>query len=95
LVGSVHYPVLPVRALLRDRYPVAQHIADVDAPTTVLYGTADSVVPPTQSHRVANAAARLNRLVPIRGADHNDLVLLAGDDVVQAVVELADASRAG
>lgn len=94
-VGSVHYPLLPVRALLRDRYPVAEHMRDVDAPTTILYGTADSIVPPEQSRRVAAAAAELHRLMPIRGADHNDLVLVAGDDVVEAVVELADASRAG
>ncbi len=94
-VGSVHYPLLPVRALLRDRYPVAQHITEVDAPTTVLYGTADSLVPPEQSRSVAAAAAKLHRLVPIPGADHNDLVLVAGDPVVQAVVELADTSKAG
>ncbi len=94
-VGSVHYPLLPVRALLRDRYPVAEHMRDVDAPTTILYGTADSIVPPEQSRSVAAAAAQLHRLVPIRGADHNDLVLVSGDDVVGAVVELADASRAG
>jgi hypothetical protein len=93
-VGSVHYPLLPVRALLKDRYPVIQHIADVNTLTTVIYGTADSIVPPEQSRRVAAAAAKLHRLVPISGADHNDLVLLAGDDVAQAVVELADASRA-
>ena len=93
-VGSVHYPLLPVRALLKDRYPVVEHIADVHAPTTVLYGTADSIVPPEQSRTVAAAAAELHRLVAIRGADHNDLVLVAGDEVVEAVVELADAGRA-
>jgi fermentation-respiration switch protein FrsA (DUF1100 family) len=92
-VGSVHYPLLPVRVLLRDRFPVAEHIADVHAPTTVVYGTADSIVPPEQSRTVAAAAAGLHRLVPVHGADHNDLVLLAGDDVVNAVAELADATR--
>ena len=90
-VGTVHYPLLPVRALLRDTYPVAQHIAEVAAPTTVIYGTADSIVPPKQSQAVADAAATLHQLIPIRGADHNDLVLIAGDDVIQAVLDLADA----
>ncbi len=90
-VGTVHYPLLPVRALLRDRYPVVRHIAEVAAPTTVIYGTADSIVPPQQSRAVADAAATLHQLIPIRGADHNDLVLVAGDDVIQAVVDLADA----
>lgn len=92
-VGTVHYPLLPVRALLRDRYPVAQHIAEVAAPTTVIYGTADSIVPPEQSKAVADAAATLHQLIPIRGADHNDLVLVAGDEVIQAVVDLADATE--
>ncbi|MEX2291555.1 MAG: alpha/beta hydrolase [Mycobacteriales bacterium] len=94
-VGSVHYPLLPVRALLKDRYPVAQHISEVNTLTTVIYGTADSIVPPEQSRRVAASAAELHRLVPISGADHNDLVLIAGDDVARAVVELMDARRAG
>jgi hypothetical protein len=92
-VGEAHYPVLPVRRLLRDRYPVAQQVADVDAPTTVVYGTADSIVPPEQSRAVAAAAGRLHRLVPVRGADHNDLALGAGRDLVEAVAELADAAR--
>ena len=89
-VGRAHYPFLPVRALLRDRYPVAEQIARVHAPTTVVYGTADTIVPPEQSRTVARVAARLHRLVAVPGADHNDAVLLDGPDVVAAVVELAD-----
>jgi fermentation-respiration switch protein FrsA (DUF1100 family) len=88
-VGSVHYPFLPVRALLRDRYPVAEQIARVDVPTTVVHGGADSIVPPAQSRAVAAAAARLHRVVELPGADHNDPVLLSGDALVDAVVELA------
>jgi uncharacterized protein len=88
-VGAVHYPFLPVRALLRDRYPVAEHVARVQVPTTVVYGAADSIVPPEQSRAVADAAARLHRLVEVPGADHNDAVLLDGEAVVGAIVELA------
>jgi uncharacterized protein len=91
-VGSVHYPFLPVRALLRDRYPVAERIARVRVPTTVVYGSADSIVPPAQSRAVADAAAQLHRLVEVPGADHNDLVLLDGEAVVSAVVDLARAA---
>jgi len=89
-VGAVHYPFLPVRALLRDRYPVAEHVARVRAPTTVVYGGRDSIVPPEQSRAVAEASAGLHRLVEVPGADHNDAVLLDGDRVVAAVVELAE-----
>ncbi|MDP5182092.1 alpha/beta hydrolase [Blastococcus sp. BMG 814] len=89
-VGSEHYPFLPVRALLRDRYPVAEQVRRIEVPTTVVYGGADSIVPPAQSRAVADAAAGLHRVVEVPGADHNDLVLLAGEEVVEAVVELAE-----
>ncbi|HZH20818.1 MAG TPA: alpha/beta fold hydrolase [Geodermatophilus sp.] len=88
-VGAEHYPFLPVRALLRDRYPVAEHVATIQVPTTVVHGGADSIVPPGQSRAVADAAAVLHRVVEVPGADHNDRVLLDGREVVDAVVELA------
>jgi hypothetical protein len=89
-VARVHYPVVPSRLLLRDRFPVAEQVARIDVPTIVVYGSADSIVPPEQSRAVAEAAARLERVVEVSGADHNDLVLLSGDEVVAAVVDLAD-----
>ena len=88
-VGQVHYPGLPVRALLRDRYPVVDAIADVRAPTVVVYGSADSIVPPSQSRAVAEAAADLRQVVEVAGADHNDRALLDGPQLVAAVVGLA------
>src|SRR5204863_8880264 len=75
-VGRYHYPMLPVRALLRDRFPVADLIGRVTAPTVVVYGTADSIVPPGQSRAVAARSGGPVRLVAVDGADHNDPVLL-------------------
>jgi fermentation-respiration switch protein FrsA (DUF1100 family) len=89
-VGSEHFPFLPVRALLRDRYPVADQIATLQVPTTIVNGSGDSIVPPAQSRTVAEAAAQLYRLVEVPGADHNDPVLVDGDAVVRAVVDVAD-----
>jgi fermentation-respiration switch protein FrsA (DUF1100 family) len=88
-VAHVHYPLVPARALLRDRFPVAEQMAHLHVPTTVILGTADSIVPPGQSRAVAEAAAQLHRLVEVPGADHNDRVLLDGHALVQAVLELA------
>ncbi|TFV78350.1 alpha/beta hydrolase [Blastococcus sp. CT_GayMR19] len=88
-VAAVHYPFLPARALLRDRFPVAEQLARVEAPTTVVYGADDSIVPASQSRAVAAAAGRLHRSVEVDGADHNDRSLLDGHQLVDAVVELA------
>jgi hypothetical protein len=89
-VGRVHYPFLPVRTLLSERYPVAEHIGKLDVPTTVVYGTADVIVPPEQSRAVAEAAAGPTSVVAVEGADHNDAVLLDGPQLIEAVVALAD-----
>jgi fermentation-respiration switch protein FrsA (DUF1100 family) len=92
-VGQEHYPVLPVRLLLRDRFPVLHSIARVTAPTTVVYGTSDNVVPAEQSRAVADAAGGPTDVVVVQGADHNDRVLLDGRVLIDAVVALA--GRAG
>jgi uncharacterized protein len=57
-------------------------------------GDADTIVPPEQSRAVADAAERLHRLVEVPGADHNDAVLLDGEAVVDAVVDLAEQTGA-
>lgn len=82
-VGGEHYPFLPVRWLLKDRFPVAEHVTRVSAPITVVYGAADSIVPPEQSRAVARAAGA--RVVEVAGAEHNDLVLLDGPEIVDAI----------
>lgn len=89
-VGQVHYRFLPVRALLRDRYPLADQLREVTVPVTVVYGSNDSIVPPEHSRAVAQSAPTLLHLVEVEGADHNDAALLDGDELVDAVVELAD-----
>jgi len=88
-VGSRHYPLLPVRLLLRDRFPVTELIGQVRAPTAVIYGSADTIVPPEQSAAVAAAAGGPVRVVEVVGADHNDAALLEGNELVAAVFDLA------
>jgi fermentation-respiration switch protein FrsA (DUF1100 family) len=89
-VGRVHYPFVPVGVLLRDRYPVIEHIRDVSVPTIIVYGTRDSIVPPEQSRAVAKAAGGPTTVIEIDGADHNDMALLSGDELVGAVAGLAE-----
>jgi len=88
--GRHHYPFLPVRLMLRDRLTVVGHIHDITVPTIVIYGTADTVVPPAQSRIVAQRAGGLVRAVEVPGADHNDEILFTGAPVIDAVVELAE-----
>jgi fermentation-respiration switch protein FrsA (DUF1100 family) len=92
-VGKVHYPHVLVGALLKERFPVAERVAELRVPTVVVYGTADWIVPPEQSREVARRAAGPVRLVEVPGADHNDRVLLDGRQLIDAVVELTGAAH--
>jgi fermentation-respiration switch protein FrsA (DUF1100 family) len=84
-VGAWHYPLLPVRWLLRDRFDTASRIAGLGCPLLVIAGDQDTIVPYAQSRRVFEAAAEPKRLVTIAGADHNDAVLAEGADVIEAI----------
>jgi fermentation-respiration switch protein FrsA (DUF1100 family) len=83
-VGRVHYPILPVGRLLRDRYANAERIARLRAPLAVIAGDRDSIVPFEQSRALFDAAPDPKRFVAIRGADHNDEPLMWGPEVVGA-----------
>jgi pimeloyl-ACP methyl ester carboxylesterase len=78
--------------LLRDEFSVVSLIADIDVPTTVVFGSADTIVPPDQSRAVARAAAGRVEVVEIGGAEHNDEVMFTGGQLIAAVEALADRS---
>lgn len=88
-VGAHHYPWLPVRHLLRDRFPVAEHVHRSDVPVVVIHGTADEVVPSELSAEVAAQARRLVEEKVLPGVGHNDGPMF-GREVSGAVVDLVD-----
>jgi fermentation-respiration switch protein FrsA (DUF1100 family) len=89
-VGRVHYPWLPVRLLLKDRYEAAETVARVKAPLLVIAGSRDSIVPVEQSRAVYESAAGSKRFVRIAGADHNDPELFTGEQLVSEVRRFVD-----
>lgn len=93
-VASHHYPLVPAGLLLRDRYPVADHLGALSIPTTVLYGTADSVIPPELSRQAAAAGGQVE-VVEVPGADHNDAVLFDGPRLIAAMHKLAHRASRG
>jgi uncharacterized protein len=86
-VAAVHYPVLPVRLLLRDRFDVVWAAGQVRAPMVVVAGAEDEIVPAEQSRAVAAAAGA--RYVEVAGARHNDPALGNGPELVAAVVAVS------
>ena len=82
-VGRSAYPFLPIRTLLRDRYPTLEHLSGVDAPLLVVAGDSDRIVPTRLSRAVAQATGA--ELVEVPGAGHNDAALFVGERFLDAV----------
>lgn len=79
---------LPIGGLIQDRFDTLTKAPHISAPTVVLSGDADLLVPAKQSAKVAAALGNLNKEVVIPGVGHNHHGWF-GDDLVQAVDELA------
>jgi uncharacterized protein len=84
-VAAVHYPWLPARRLLLDRYPSIERIASVSAPVLVIAGDRDDIVPASLSRRLFDAAVDPKRWLLVPGAGHNDRELLDGRQMMDAV----------
>ncbi|OUL99251.1 alpha/beta hydrolase [Variovorax sp. JS1663] len=71
-VASYHYPWLPVRWLLRDRYDSAGNLAGFGRPVLVVVASRDNVVPARLGLALHEALAAPKRLVTVEAAGHND-----------------------
>lgn len=86
-VGQHHYPWLPVRLLLRDRYDSLGRIPRIQTRLLVIAGERDRVVPSEFSRRLYEAAPQPKTFVSIPGADHNDDEMLDGRIVIEAIAK--------
>ena len=68
-----HYPFLPVKWLLLDRYDSLFKIKNIKAPLVIVHGTDDGVVPYKLGKKLFEAANEPKSLITIEGGRHNDL----------------------
>jgi hypothetical protein len=86
-MGQHHYPLLPVRWLLKDRYPSISRIGALMCPILFIAGEADRIVPLEDTQALFDAANEPKRLIVIPNADHNDEALFDGPQVIDAIRE--------
>ena len=90
-VAAYHYPWLPVRWALIDRFLSTDRIRHVTCPILHIHGDADTIVPLSLARLLHEAAPEVSAsgvaksLVVIPGVDHNDVLFVAEDDVRQAL----------
>jgi uncharacterized protein len=72
-VAAAAFPYLPVRILLKDRFPSDQRIARVTAPVLIMHGTRDTTIPIRFGERLFALAHEPKRLVRLSGGAHDNL----------------------
>ena len=89
--ASYHYPWLPVRLVLVDRFQSDARIKHVDCPILQIHGARDTIVPIELGRKLFDQAPEKSvtgiekAFVEIQMADHNDLVYVATDEVRDSV----------
>lgn len=71
-IASAHYPFLPVRLLLKDRFDSASKIGRVGAPVLIFAGGRDRIVPPRFARRLYDAAREPKEFRILPEATHLD-----------------------
>jgi len=70
-VGRLHYPLLPVRLLLRYRYDSIGVVGRIDCPKLFIHGRDDTLVPIGNARKLFEAAAEPKQFLETPG-DHNE-----------------------
>ena len=84
-MAKVVVPWLPFEPPLRNRFDSLARIHAVRAPTLILHGDADELIPLAQGKRLFDAAAGPKRFVKLEGAHHNDTILVRATEYFGAV----------
>jgi len=71
-VAQFHYPYLPAKYLVLDRYDNAKKIRNIHAPLLVVNGAIDEVIPPAQGKRLFDLANEPKQFQSLSGHGHND-----------------------
>lgn len=69
-VAKAHYPWLPVRTLMKDRFPSAERAARVQAPAVLVHGADDRVVPLRFAKRLFAHLPEPKRLTVVPDGGH-------------------------
>lgn len=73
-VAAHHYPWLPVRWLVKDRWESDEVLREFSGPVAIIAAERDSIVPAEFSRRLHDGMAGPKRLYVIPGEDHNFFV---------------------
>ncbi len=87
--ATVFQVVVPFRILPFEKFPNIKRVGDIDCPLLLIHGTEDQTIPFSHSEELLAAAQSPKQLVPILGAGHNDILLLAKETYLKRIQDFA------
>lgn len=84
-VAQAHYPAIPVRWLVKDRFDSAARLKGYEGDVLVIRAGRDRVVPPAHTDRLIAALGKPPKVADLPAADHGNLSAEA--DFEQALVD--------
>lgn len=88
-LGSDLYPFLPVRLLVRYRYPTAEDLTQVTAPVLVVHSRDDEIIPFSHGEQLYQVASEPKWFLEIEGS-HNTGFLDSGETYIQGLQAFLD-----
>lgn len=88
-LGADLYPFLPVRLLVRYRYPTAEDLAQVTAPVLVVHSRDDEIIPFSHGERLYQTASEPKWFLEIQGS-HNAGFMDSGEDYIRGLKRFLD-----
>jgi pimeloyl-ACP methyl ester carboxylesterase len=86
-LAAYHYPYLPARWLMTDRYETVRHLPGVISPVLVLHGEQDEVIPVAMGRAVAAQVPTEVEMVTCPNAGHSDHHHYGSDQTVYAWID--------
>lgn len=71
-VAAYHYPWLPIRIIMTNRYDSRSKISRYHGPLLQFHGDADTIVPCAMGRQLFESANEPKKFVTLAGVDHND-----------------------
>lgn len=84
-----HYPIFPVRLLLRFEYPTAANASKIKSPVLVIHSRDDEIVPLKQGRKIFDSITSEKSFLETTGG-HNDDFGLGGRDSAEALHRFID-----
>ncbi len=72
-VAQVHYPILPVRWIVRDRFDSVGRLRGYQGDVMIVRAALDTVVPPANTNRLIAALGKSPKVVDLPAAGHNTI----------------------